>query len=79
MSIEIPVLHNAKMSKKHIDLYSCNRDNKRYFMDQIQLLFIFAYFVYLAGNRIRYTNCITNAHYQIVCKGHDADILLEGN
>ena len=55
----------------------CNRDNKRYKRYQIQLLFIFAYFAYLVGNRLQYPNCIINAHYQIVYKGCDADIFFQ--
>ena len=57
----------------------CNRDNKSYKWYKMQLLFIFVYFAYLAGNCMQYTNCVTNAHYQIVYKGCDADIFLEGN
>ena len=46
---------------------------------KIQLFFIFAYFSYLVGNCMQYTNCIINTQYQIIYKGHDADMFLEGN
>ena len=64
------------LSEKEIQ---CNRDNKQHFMDKIQLLFIFVCFAYLVGKSMRYTNCVMNAHFQIIYKGCGADMFLEGS